>query len=137
MKEHPDSRTAVAALRKATHGLLYMSESDEPFDVIHLDKPKDTFGAADARMVAGRPADCLVQEERLDEFFNELAQNHDWHGPSETEDVRRYRELWLFFRNRLADATVFRLGEVQVDIIIIGRAADGQWVGVETRAVET
>jgi hypothetical protein len=114
-----------------------MSESDEPFEVVQLEKPAGAFRATEAFLVANRPSNSRVQEQRLDDLFGELAQDHDWHGKAETEDVRRYRDLWQFFRDRLADATVFRLGEVQVDIIIIGRAADGRWVGVKTRAVET
>ena len=137
MKKHSDSRPAAAALKKATHGLLYMSESDEPFEVVQLEKPAGAFGATEACLVVNRPSDSRVQEQRLDDFFGELTQDHDWHGKAETEDVRRYRDLWQLFRDRLADATVFRLGEVQVDIIIVGRAADGRWVGVKTRSVET
>jgi len=137
VKEHPDSRTATAALRKATRGLLYMSESDEPFEIVHLEEPVRAFGAAEACLVAKRPAGCRVQEQRLEEFFGELAQEHDWHGPSEKEDVRRYLDLWHYFKDYLAEATVFRVGELHVDIVIVGKAADKRWVGVKTRAIET
>lgn len=137
MQKHPDSQTAMAALRKATHGLLYMSETDEPFEVVHLEKPTGAFGAPDACLLAKRQAGCLVQTQSLDEFFGELAQERDWHGKAEKEDARRYRELWTLFRDCLAEATVFRLGELQVDIIIVGKAADERWVGVKTHAVET
>ena len=137
MQKHPDSQTAMAALWKATDGLLYMSETDEPFEVVHLEKPTDAFGAPDAGLLAERQAGCPVQKQSLDEFFGELAQDRDWHGKAEKEDVRRYRELWSFFRDCLAEATVFRVGELRVDIIIAGKAADGCWVGVKTRAIET
>jgi hypothetical protein len=112
----------------------------------HMVKPADYTGSGfdrghmcdhSDRMVAGRPTDSHVQNQRLDEFFGELAQDHDWHGPSETEGVRHYRELWQFFRDRLDAAAVFRIGEVQVDILIVGKAADQRWVGVKTRAIET
>jgi len=137
VKKQPDSRTATAVLRKLTRGLLYMSESDEPFEVVHLEATTGTYGAAEACLVTNRPPGCRVQKQSLEEFFGDLAQEHDWHGPSEKEDVRRYRELWHYFRDCLNELTVFQLGEIQVDVVIVGRAADGRWVGVRTRAIET
>jgi histidine triad (HIT) family protein len=137
VKKQPDSRTATAVLRKLTRGLLYMSESDEPFEIVRLEKPAGAFGAAEACLVTNRSPGCRVQEQSLEDFFSNLAQDRDWHGPPEKEDVRRYRELWHYFRDCLNESTVFQLGEIQVDIIIVGRAADGRWVGVKTRAIET
>jgi hypothetical protein len=32
---------------------------------------------------------------------------------------------------------VFRVGQTQIDILIIGKTKDGQWAGIKTRAVET
>jgi len=87
--------------------------------------------------VVDRPPDSRVQEQRLDEFFGPLTEEHEWHGASERTDVRRYRELWQFFQDGLDAPTVFRVGEVQVDIVIVGKAADQRWVGVKTRAIET
>lgn len=137
VKKHADSRAAASALRKLTRGLLYMSESDETFEVVHLDKPSDAFGAAEACLVTNRPAGCRVQEQNPEEFFGELAQDRDWHGESEIKDVRRYLDLWHYFTDYLDEATVFRFGEIEVNIVIVGQAADGRRVGVKTRAIET
>jgi hypothetical protein len=137
VKKHADSRAAASALRQATRGLLYMSESDEPFKVVQVGELAGAFGAADACLVARRPADSLVRQQGIEEFFGELVQERDWYGPSEIKDARRYQALWHYFRDSLAGATVFRVGELQVDIIIAGRASDGHWVGVKTRAIET
>lgn len=132
-----DSPVAISALRSATHGLLHTSESDEPFEIVHLEKSPQTFGRTDALRVAKRTTDCRVQEQVLEEFFGELAKECDWHGDSEKQDVRRYRQLWRLFGESLGEARVFRVGQIQVDIIIVGKTADGHWVGVKTRAIET
>jgi len=113
-----------------------MSESDEPFEVVQLEKPAGAFGATEACLVVNRPSDSRVQEQRLDDFFGELTHDHDWHGKPNRRRPPLPRPLAVI-PDRLADATVFRLGDVQVDIIIVGRASDGRWVGVKTRAVET
>jgi hypothetical protein len=127
----------MATLRKLTRGLLYMSESDAPFSIIRLEKHAGGFGMAEARLLAKRPADCPIQVQGLKEFFCELVQEQAWHGEEEKAVVGRYKELLEFFRGQVAEATVFRVGELQVDIIIIGKAADEGWVGVKTRAIET
>ena len=137
MNQPSDSPAAIAALQSATRDLLYLSESDEPFEIVHPGELAQPFGAGDACRVAKRTTDCRVQEQRLEEFFGELAQERAWHGASEKETVRRYRALWHSFLDHLADPKVFRVGEIQVDIIIVGKTADGHWIGVKTRAIET
>lgn len=114
-----------------------MSESDEPFEIVHLEKLPQPFGKTDAFRVAKRTTDCDIQEQSLEKFFGELAKECDWHGGSEKQDVRRYSQLWRLFAESLVEAKVFRVGQTQVDIIIVGKAADGHWVGVKTRAIET
>lgn len=38
---------------------------------------------------------------------------------------------------KLKDVTVFKVGEVNVAVYVVGRAADGQYAGVRTEVVET
>jgi len=83
MKKLLGSKAAREALAKATHGLMYMSESDEPFEIARPQTISGAFGDDDARSLAQRPADCPVQEASLDQFFGELAKDEDWHGKAE------------------------------------------------------
>lgn len=137
MKVLIDSLAATAALERATRDLLYMSESDEPIEVIHPGRLGRPFGAADAFLAAGRQPGGRVRELRIEEFFGELTKECDWHGDSERETVNRYRQLRDLFTGGLCEAKVFRLGEIEVDLIVVGRAADDHWIGIQTRAVET
>jgi hypothetical protein len=70
-------------------------------------------------------------------FFADLTKEQDWHGDEEKTAVARYRNLLSVIRDRLSDAKVFRIGEVEVAIYVVGRDRDGGWVGVKTTAVET
>jgi hypothetical protein len=137
VKELLDSQAAKAALEMATRDLLYMSESDEPIEVIQPGKFGGPFGVRDAFLATGRPADGPVRELSLEEFFEEPTKACDWHGAAEKQIVDRYRQLRQLFRGGLKEAKVFRLGEVKVDLIVIGRTADDHWIGIKMRAVET
>jgi hypothetical protein len=137
MREPLDSRAARAVLERVTRDLLYMSESDEPVEVIQPGKPGRSFGAGDACLAACRPPSWPVRVLRLEEFFEEPARSYDWHGASERATVSRYRRLRRLFQGGLKDARAFRLGELKVDLVVVGRSADDCWIGIKTRAVET
>ena len=126
----------IEELRKATDGLLYMSETDEPFKVVHWKSeqgPIDDQRVADLLGHPGGPIELLS----LDDFFSNLIKEQDWHGEEEKEDVLRYRRLLSTVKQHLSEAKVLRIGTMAVDILIIGRTPSGEWAGVRTRAVET
>lgn len=131
------SKDVVAALRTATDGLLYTSESDEPFEVVVFDNRNQPLQLpAVCHLVAKEPS-CPVKQITLEEFFLPLTQEEDWHGDTEKEDVRRYQELRKVIEKHLADPQVYRIGETQVDLLVIGRNKDKDWIGVRTKAIET
>lgn len=125
------STQALAALKQATEGLLYMSESDEPFETVHLEAGKEIIEHV-------RPkADIPVQEMSLHRFFKDLTEDKAWHGEEEKRTVKRYRDLFRAINEHLSQVRVMRVGKIQVDIYIVGRTKDGNWAGVKTKAVET
>jgi len=131
-------KNTLAVLQNAVEGLLYMSESDEPFQVVHL-RGDSPGGLKTAQVLAlcGRKRGAPVKSVAPAEFFKDLVQEQDWHGKEEKATVRRYRDLLRILREQLSEPKVFRVGQIQVDILIIGKTKDGQWAGIKTRAVET
>ncbi|HEX8352834.1 MAG TPA: nuclease A inhibitor family protein [Pyrinomonadaceae bacterium] len=110
----------LEALRGATRGLTYMSESDYPFEVFD-------WGAAEPtpeflRGLDGGDADAPVETRTADEFFR---------GANSFQTLRRLLE------ENLSDLKVFRVGAINVAVYVAGRAASGSWLGVSTRVVET
>jgi hypothetical protein len=51
--------------------------------------------------------------------------------------IPAYRRLHELFNANLSDARAWRIGNMEIDVIIFSRASDGRWVGLKTRAVET
>jgi Nuclease A inhibitor-like protein len=124
---------AAAAIREASAGLLYPSESDAPFDPVRWDPAKGEptpeavagLGAKGKGKRRARPA----TEVPAGEFFAALA---------ETDDAAEFRRLEGVLRNSLADLKVFRVGSSgKVDIYVLGRAPSGEWLGLHTTSVET
>jgi hypothetical protein len=127
----------LTALRTATKGLLYTSESDEPFEVFEWKTEEGQLQEERLLELAGETKDIPVKSVPLDEFFADLTKEQDWHGVEEKTAVERYRTLLSVMQNQVSDAKVFRVGEVEVSIYVVGRTEDGGWVGVKTTAVET
>jgi hypothetical protein len=131
------SDEALTALQEAVSGLLYMSESDEPFELVHGTPGSATLERREVLDLLGRPPGTPVHEVPLGSFFKDLTEEKSWHGEAEKADVRRYRKLLEVLNQHLSDVKVFRAGEIQVDILIVGRTREGEWTGAKTKAVET
>lgn len=131
------SQDIVKVLRDATDGLLYMSESDEPFEVIDWPGMPEEPTVAGLRKHSGQDLAIPVSQLPVEVLLKELMEEKPWHGPAEKADVLRYRNLFRVFKEHLPSAKVFRFGVVRVDVFILGRTTEGHWVGLKTKAVET
>lgn len=124
------------ALRQATDGLWMMSESDYPFEVVSFEQAFETT-PADLRRRAGQPADALFAVESVDDFFRAAVTDHEGQGEEARRLALRYRELLRVLKTNLQDVRVYRVGQINIPIYILGRAPSGSWVGLSTRIVET
>jgi hypothetical protein len=127
----------LSALKKASSGLLYPSESDEPFKAFSWPRQKGER-AAQAVLRAGKhDPDSPVEEVPVEEFFNSVIEEWEAQGEEGQADAQRYRELLRVLREQLTDLKVFRIGQIQVAIYLIGKTRDGAWAGVRTTSIET
>jgi hypothetical protein len=127
----------VAALKQASDGLSYQSESDAPWSVVAW---PDATGepTADAIRRRGRHRSSLpVAEQSVDEFFAPLVGEQDWYGDEEKAAAAKYRALSDVVKQRLPGAKVFRVGQRKVTVYVVGAAKEGGWAGLKTTAVET
>lgn len=107
-------------LKQATDGLLYPSESDAEVEVVEL-------GPGSSPPLEER--DLPVEEISAKDFFMPL---------KETDDAPRWHLVHSLLALGLTDLRVIRIGEIQVEIYVVGKdAATGNWVGLRTHAVET
>lgn len=132
------SSDVLETLRQASEGLLWMSESDYPFEPVFwgaesIPEPSPTALLAQT----GHAADASVQTVELDTFFQWATQEQDWHSGADRAIARRYQTLLETLKQHLHDVTVYRIGEVAIDIYILGKTATGDVAGLATKAIET
>jgi hypothetical protein len=132
---HSDEQLC-AELKEATRGLLFMSESDYPFEVIRWE------GAAELtpdylRKAAASRAEAPVEVRTLSDFFRTAAGEQEWKGEAELALAKRYQALMSLLEENLKDVKVYRVDSVNIGVYVIGRSNEGNWIGVSTRVVET
>jgi hypothetical protein len=128
----------VDLLTAATTDLWWMSESDEPFAIVLW--PDWTVDAIDRVALAqqvGADADAPIAEVALDEFFRPAITPQDWHEAADRALIQRYEQVLAALQQHLTDLQVYRLGECEVDVYIVGKTPAGHWLGLKTLVVES
>lgn len=127
---------AEAQLETLVADLLFVSESDHPLVVTRLGR-QAKLDERSLLVALGKPEMSPVARLSPDEFFARAVEEQPWHGPAERSTVARYREVLRFFTTALAESRVFRVGVIEVSAYVLGKTADGQWLGVATTLIET
>jgi hypothetical protein len=125
-----------AELREATRGLLFMSESDYPFEVVRWEGIEE-MSPEYLRAAAAGDATARVEERTITDFFRVAAGEQEWKGEAELALAKRYQSLIRLLEENLKEVKVYRVGEINIGIYVLGRSEEGNWLGVSTRAVET
>ncbi|MCA1568683.1 MAG: nuclease A inhibitor family protein [Acidobacteria bacterium] len=124
------------ALKEATEGLLYMSESDYPVEVVRWDG-SEQLSPDYLRKVAGADSSAAVEESTMEELFRVPAGKQEWKGEAQLVEAQRYQRLRKLLEENLTGIKVYRVGEINIGVYVLGKSAEGNWLGVSTRAVET
>src|SRR4051794_27998536 len=121
------TRETAAALRAASDGLLYTSETDAPWAVIDWPAAEGEPTAEEVRRRGRHKPDAPAEEQSPDKFFAPLTTDQDWYGEDEKATAARYRQLHDTVRRLLGGPKVIRIGEVKVAVYVIGSAKEGGW----------
>ena len=79
-------------LQQAFKGLLFLSETDAPFEVIHW-PAQGELTPTKLLQLTGHPPDAPVELRTVDDFFAIATQEEDWHDQDEQEMVQRFQNL--------------------------------------------
>lgn len=128
----------IDILERTSNGLLYMSESDYPFEVFLWNSlGKDALTTEKLLQQTNHPQDTPVEVKDCDSFFKRATQEQNWYGLEEQKTVKKYQNLVKILKDNLADIKVYRIGAIDIDIYIVGKTQSGDLVGLSTKVVET
>lgn len=125
----------LEALKEATRGLTFMSESDYPFEVFDWGQAEPT--PEFLRGLDNSAPDAPIETRTAAEFFRAATSEPDWKGAEELAVAKKFQTLLRLLKANLSDLKVFRVGTINIPVYIAGRSADGSWLGLSTRVVET
>ncbi len=126
----------VAKLEAAAKGLLYISETDAPLTPFFWPSEAKTLTPELVAQLAKLPDKTKIETRTLDEFFKPVATEEDWMNDDEKAEARKFGELAQTLKDNLSDITVYRAGEIKIDVFVAGKV-EGGFAGVATKVVET
>ena len=111
----------LAELKETAQGLLVMSESDYPFEIIQWDG--DLSITLDyLRGISDAAADATVEKIGIDDLVNVSSY---------------FPDLVKLLKARLTNLAVYKVGTINIPVYIVGRSPAGNWLGLSTRLVQT
>lgn len=131
-----EGKTLAERIREVSEGLFYMSETDaEVLPFVGGKASEITFSQILNQDQYG--TDIKIEERDFEEFFKRLTEEQNWFEEEEREDARKFRELKSLLEENLRYLKVFRIGEIEIDIYVVGLDKEGRLMGIKTQAVET
>src|SRR5262249_42868179 len=102
------------ALKEASEGLVFISETDAPLEPFQWSggpdpSPESIIERADAEK--DTPVECIT----LDQFFRAVSK----------EDKPQFDKLSAVLRQNLSDIKVYKVGETEKSVFIVGKTAAG------------
>jgi len=123
-------------LKQASNGLLFLSETDAPFEVIHW-PAQGELTPVKLLQLTNHPPDAPVKVVSVDDFFAIATQEEDWHDQEEREMVQRFQNKVSVLKQNLSQLQVFRVGNINIDVYIVAATPSGELAGLSTKLVET
>lgn len=123
-------------LKLASNDLLFMSESEYPFEVFLWER----VGLLTPEKVlqqTNHNQNTPVKVASVDDFFRVAVTEEDWHGEEEKETVKRFQTLVEMLKANLSNLQVYCLGKIEIDVYVIGQTPSGDTIGLSTKVVET
>ena len=133
-----DDDSFLRNLKRLTKGLTFMSESDYPVEPFLQEATAQ--GAPSAQdFVASKKTDpnASVSEVDFNNFFKGATQEQDGQSQEARTQAARFQTLVRLLRDGLSDIKVYRVGDVEADVYVVGKTASGSLAGVTTKIVET
>ncbi|MGI4804051.1 MAG: nuclease A inhibitor family protein [Janthinobacterium lividum] len=120
-------------LENATNGLQMMSESEFPFEYFST---KDTeINNATVLKITQKPEGTPVATTTLDDLLRNMTDPA--RGSVNPQEAEKYQQMAEVLKSTLQNLSVYRVGEVQIDVLIMGLTEEKTVAGMRTKLIET
>lgn len=118
--------------------LWYPSESDEPIEFVtcylKMEEPLTVSHIKDWLML---PPAVYVEEIPEADFWAPVTEEQEWFGDEEKQRAAQFIHLKTLLETHTTGRQVFRVGDTEIDVYLLGRTAEGSRAGLKTKVVET
>jgi hypothetical protein len=125
----------IDRLTQATTDLLWSSESDYPFEIVTWEQGIEL--TPDALFSDLDDPELSIESIALTDLLAPAITVEDWYEAEELALVDRYKALLQSIESSLSEVQVFRVGEIEIAIYIVGKTATGDIIGLKTYSTET
>ena len=128
--------TILTKLTQLTVGLLYIGESEFPFEIFDYDVANDDAIKSNIQKNYGSAGDItsLKTKDFFDNYINRLFTSGD---EIMMADISKYKALQSFIDANFNSSTVYRYGTIKVGIYIVCKTKTGQVFVLKTYTIET
>ena len=123
-------------IKNIVKDLWYMSETDAEIFAF-IGNQTEAVTKDNLLTQISLPLDSSVEERDFTELFNRLTKMQDWFGDEEKETAEKFSALRNLLETNLKDLKVFKIGRIELDVFVVGLDAEGNLMGIQTKAVET
>lgn len=120
-------------LENAAKGLLMMSESDYPFTYFTTEA-----SAIDDQLLlslAEQPAGAPIEKTDIDKLLRNMTSTAS--GSVNQRTAEQFTNLSNQLKEELTELAVYRIGEISIEVLIIGFTKEGTIAGMRTKLIET
>jgi hypothetical protein len=119
-------------------GLFYPSESDEPIEPVSCYlKQAGPLTISQIKDWLMLPPSGYVDEIAEAEFWEPVITEEDWYGDEEKKRTSQFQQLKALLEAELTIRQVFRVGETERDVYLLGQQTNGERAGIKTKIVQT
>jgi hypothetical protein len=122
-------------LTALTQDLFYISETDASWQTHALNN--ETGLAEQLLALSQKDTTACIEQRDWVTFLQNATTIQDWMSDDEKTVVARYQNLKNYVDANLTEVEVYRIGEVEISVFIIGRTTEGGLIALQTLAVET
>ncbi|MBZ4189610.1 nuclease A inhibitor family protein [Niabella beijingensis] len=127
----------LTQLQEHTRGVVFISESEYPFEIQQLDALSPDSIVAKVAELSGAQS-TQVKAHTAEQFFSKVQRTADPADAPVVANAQKIKALYDFLNARLTQLQVYRVeAGVQVPIYILGLLPDQTVAGIKTTSIES